>query len=187
MNVDLDLIKACANGNRRAQNLLYKQYYSVLLSTCYRYAGNQEDAISYLNMGFYKILTNLEKYNTDIPFEAWIKRIVINAIIDDFRKNKKHGVLNYKEFQDFESYTDLIDYNQADTDINTEYIYRFINKLPHTSKQVFNLYVVEGYSHKEIAKSLDIAEGTSKWHLSYARKFLQEAILAGTTKTKVLI
>ena len=108
-------------------------------------------------------------------------------IIDDFRKNKKHGVLNYKEFQDFESYTDLIDYNQADTDINTEYIYRFINKLPHTSKQVFNLYVVEGYSHKEIAKSLDIAEGTSKWHLSYARKFLQEAILAGTTKTKVLI
>ncbi len=182
-----DIILGCINQQRRAQNTLYNQFHSVLLSVCYRYVRSEDEAVALMNLGFLKILNNMERYNTELSFVAWAKRIVINTIIDEFRKNKNHREqIKYQEFEDFHDYAGLVDFNFADKNIDAEQIHGFINQLPNISKQVFNLSVIDGYTHIEIGKMLGIAEGTSKWHLSFARKFLIEKInkLNDNLKTK---
>jgi RNA polymerase sigma-70 factor (ECF subfamily) len=148
------------------------------MSVCYRYAKDEDEAASFLNNGFLKILTNLDKYKIDVPFEAWIRRIMINSIIDTYRRNKKHREnLTHMEFQDFQSFDGLVAYNDADKQLDADRILDMIKQLPNISQQVFNLSVIDGYNHREISEKLGIAEGTSKWHLSNARKMLREKVL----------
>ena len=179
----LDLISDCKNGSRSAQNKLYKQYFNLLMGVCYRYAKDEDEAASFLNNGFLKILTNLEKYKIEVPFEAWIRRIMINSIIDTYRRNKKHREhISHMEFQDFQSFDGLIAYNEADRQLDADRILEMIKELPNISQRVFNLSVIDGYNHREISEKLGIAEGTSKWHLSNARKILREKILLAMEK-----
>lgn len=188
MQVDLALIQDCISQKRRAQSKLYEKYFSLLMSVCLRYAKSESEAVSLLNNGFLKILNNLEKYKPEVPFEAWIRRVMINSIIDEYRKNKKHKEhIVYKEFQDFESNEGLVNYNEADRLLDAEQIQGLIRRLPPVSQKVFNLSVVDGYNHREIGEILGIAEGTSKWHLSFARKSLQEMIRKSINNLKTVL
>lgn len=175
MNIQPQLIKDCINRNRRSEYELYKLTYSYLMSICVRYTRNQDLAREILNVGFLKILNKLDKYKEEIPFKAWIRRIMINTLIDEYRKNKKQSeVIDYvEEYYDNSEYAEL---NSALDRINTAKIHELITKLPPMAQQVFNLFVVDGYSHKEIAEMLSIEEGTSKWHLNSARTKLKEML-----------
>lgn len=172
MEVKVELLQKCINDNRKAQYELYRQCYSIIMAVCYRYEHNKEDAESLLNQAFMKILTNLHNYNAAVPFEAWIRRITINTAIDEYRKNKRSR-LDFVEEPSLKASMWQMDYNHADQNFDAEELTRLIKQLPPLSQKVFNLYVIDGYSHKEIGKQLSMSEGTSKWHLSNARKKLQ--------------
>ena len=174
--VENELIDRCKTEDRRAQLELYKLCYSPLMGICFRYTRNREDAESYLNQAFFKILTNLDKYQESVSFMAWIKRITINSIIDDFRKNKKY-IEKENQVEEFADYmTQRVDYNQADRELDAEELRLMIVSLPPVTQKVFNLYVIDGYKHEEIGQLLGISEGPSKWHLSNARKTLRDKI-----------
>jgi len=173
--VDKELLEACAQENRKAQFELYRLCYSLLLSVCFRYEKNKEDAEFLLNKAFYKILKSLDSYQDSVPFEAWIRRITINTCIDEYRKSKR-SKLDFVEEPMQESPTSEMDYNEADKKYNAEELLEMVKKLPPASQKVFNLYVIDGYNHKEIAEKLNMSEGTSKWHLSSARQKLRDLL-----------
>lgn len=183
MEVNKDILNSCINNDRKAQFLLYKSCYSVLLSVCLRYENNREDADFLLNKGFLKILTKLNTFKHDRPFIAWIRRIMINTIIDEYRKShKQNSVVQFRDIQADGLDSRWVEYNAADLDFEAEELIEMIQKLPPESRKVFNLYTVEGYAHKEIAEMLGISDGTSKWHLSFARKKLREMVALAVEK-----
>lgn len=175
MNIQPQLIKDCIDGNRRAEYELYKESFSYLMSICVRYTRNRERAEEVLNLGFLKVLTNLKSYNAEFPFKAWIRKIMINTLINEYKKEKIHheNILYVEEYYETDKYSEI---NAALEKINAEQIYMFIAKLPPASSQVFNLYYIDGYKHREIAEMLGISEGTSKWHLNSAREQLKEML-----------
>src|SRR5690606_28021329 len=175
MNIQPQLIKDCIDGNRRAEYELYKESFSYLMSICVRYTRNRERAEEVLNLGFLKVLTNLKSYNAEFPFKAWIRKIMINTLINEYKKEKIHheNILYVEEYYETDKYSEI---NAALEKINAEQIYMFITKLPPASSQVFNLYYIDGYKHREIAEMLGISEGTSKWHLNSAREQLKEML-----------
>ena len=167
------LVARCINNNRKAQEQLYKQFYGLMWSICIRYLGNKEDALEALNDGFLKVFQNLDKYNENLSsLSTWITRIMINVAIDFIRKKKALKFLPVEGMEE--------EYDQAFDEIPDKYtvqqLVHFINQLPQTTKVVFNLYTIEGYSHEEIAAFLKISNSTSRWHLSEARKQLREII-----------
>ena len=145
------------------------------MSICVRYTSSYEEAQEALNTGFLKVLNNLDKYRSEVPFKAWIRKIVVNVLIDQYRKEKKHReTVELKPGH--ESSFDLISLNEAIAKMDVEIIHKLIMKLPPVSQKVFNLYVVDGFEHKEIAAMLGISEGTSKWHLHNSREQLKEML-----------
>ncbi|MCE3229333.1 MAG: polymerase sigma factor, sigma-70 family [Bacteroidetes bacterium] len=175
MNIQPSLIASCIKRDRKAEYELYKNTYSYLMSICLRYTKDKDMASEMLNVGFLKILSNLEKYNLAIPFKVWIRKIMVNTLIDEYRKSKreKERVTYVEEYYDSTDYSEA---NEAISKINVQQIYALINDLPEATKQVFNLFVIDGYAHKEIADMLGISEGTSKWHLNAARQKLKDQI-----------
>lgn len=187
MNIQPQLIKDCKRGDRKAQFQLYKSCFNVLMAVCVRYQQNEEDAAASLNAGFWKILNNLDKYKPEVPFIAWIRRIMINTIIDDFRSNRKvKELIEYQDFTENSNYTNLVDFNEADKQFDAENLELLIQELPPMSQKVFNLFAIDGFKHKEIADMLGISEGTSKWHLNFARKKLQTRMKKMMNATKVV-
>ena len=177
MEISNEILEGCIANKRKSQFLLYKQCYSILLSICLRYEKNKEDAEFLLNQGFMKIITKLSTFKGDRPFEAWIRRIMINTIIDDYRKNSKEkSIIQFKDIQNDGTENTWVEYNAADLEFEAEELLGFIDKLPTESKKVFVLFAIDGYSHKEIGEMLGISDGTSKWHVSFARKKLRELI-----------
>tara|TARA_R110002072_G_scaffold121230_14_gene254731 strand:+ start:245 stop:805 length:561 start_codon:yes stop_codon:yes gene_type:complete len=186
MKIRKELLESCRKEDRKAQFELYRLCYSILLSVCLRYEKNKEDAEFLLNKAFYKILKNLDKYSEHVPFEAWIRRITINTVIDEYRKNKK-DIVDYVEEPMNIAPNKAVDYNEADQKYDAEDLQNLIDQLPPISKKVFNLYVIDGYNHKEIAEKLSMSEGTSKWHLSSARKKLKALVLKLMNNVAVLL
>src|SRR6476661_7144732 len=175
MNIQPELIALCIKQDRKAEYELYRLAYSYLMSICMRYSKDKDTASEILNMGYLKILRNLNSYKPEIPFKAWIRRIMVNTLIDEYRKNKreKEKVTYVEEYYDNVDYSEV---NEALSKINCSQIFEHVNQLPEATKKVFNLFVIDGYSHKEIGELLDISEGTSKWHLNAARQKLKELI-----------
>lgn len=175
MEIQQKLISDCINRDRRAEYELYKLTFSYLMSICIRYTKNEDRAKEVLNIGFLRIVTNLDKYKPEVPFKAWIRRVMINTLINEFKKEKIHydNVHYVEDYYETDKYASI---NDAITKIDVEQIYSFIAKLPPASQQVFNLYFVDGYKHKEIAEMLEISEGTSKWHLNSAREKLKDLL-----------
>jgi RNA polymerase sigma factor (sigma-70 family) len=175
MNIQPQLIAQCIKHDRKAEYELYKLSYSYLMSICMRYSRDKDSASEALNMGYMKILKNLETYNPAIPFKAWIRRIMVNTLIDEYRKNKRERekVTYVEEYFESANFSDV---NDALSKINCKQIFAEINKLPEATKKVFNLFIIDGYSHKEVADMLGISEGTSKWHLNAARQKLKDYI-----------
>ena len=177
MNINPQLITDCKKGDRRAQFQLYQSCFSTLMGVCMRYKKDEAEAASILNVGFLKILKNLDKKESHVPFQAWIRRIMINTVIDEFRKNRKvRELIEHTDFEDFHNHNDLVELNVADLKFDAEELEMMIKKLPPVSQKVFNLFAIDGYSHKEISEMLGISIGTSKWHMSSARKKLKEYI-----------
>lgn len=147
------------------------------MSVCSRYNHNKEDAEAILNLSFLKILLGLSKYKKEIPFKLWVRKVTINTVIDEFRKNKKmkEATMNVDFQNDYEikDYYVVNEYiNKADADA----IYKLIKVLPEMPQKVFNLFVVDGFEHSEIAKMLNIPSGTSRWYLSLAKEELKKQI-----------
>lgn len=185
MQIDLEILKKCAENDRLAQKKLYEQCFHLFMPLCYSFTSNEEDARHLLNLGFLKICQNIQKIDLEtIAFYAWSKRIIKNAIIDDYRKNKKHkehlqGVETERELENY----NRINTNAAENNFALEDIKKLIEKLPATTKSVFMLFTVEGYSHKEIGDMLEINEGTSKWHLSNGKKLLRSWLIKSENET----
>lgn len=175
MDIQQRLIDLCIKGERRAEYELFKAMYSYLMSICLRYTRNEEKAREVLNMGYYKILTNLNKYNPESPFKPWARRVMINTLINEYKKEKIHyqNVIYVDDYIETEKQADI---NSAVSGLDADRLYQFIAQLPPASQQVFNLYFIDGYKHREIAELLNISEGTSKWHLNWAREKLKEMI-----------
>lgn len=175
MNIQPQLIALCIKQDRKAEYELYKLTYSYLMGICMRYSRDKDSASESLNMGFLKILKNLSTYKPEIPFKSWIRRVMVNTLIDEYRKNKRERekVTYVEEYYDSSDFSDV---NEALSRINYNQLLVQINLLPEATKKVFNLFAIDGYSHKEIGEMLTISEGTSKWHLNAARQKLKEYI-----------
>lgn len=163
-----DLVKGCILNDRRMQELLYRQYCSSMMVLCKSYAKNEEDAIEVLQDGFLKIFQQIDKYDTNVSsMYTWMRTVMIRTAIDFLRRqNKKSVSVEWKEEHDPPIEAEALQRMSA------QQIQCMLQHLPATTRMVFNLYVTEGYSHKEIGELLTISEGTSRWHLSEARKYL---------------
>lgn len=177
MLITKDLLTKCMDNDRKAQLELYKVCYSFIMRICYRYYTSLDDAKVAHNESFLKIVMNLAKYKGDAPFEVWIRRITINTIIDNYRKDKKlRETIEFADVNDPSFEEEPPEENEAEMKLQTEDLYRLIQLLPPMCRKVFNLYVVDGYNHKEIGELLGVSEGTSKSQLFDARKKLQAMI-----------
>jgi RNA polymerase sigma factor (sigma-70 family) len=172
--VDKSVLEGCIHNDRKAQELLYKHFYGPMVSLCIRYTRNEEDAIEVLHNGFLKVYKHIASYDAaKASLYTWIKTIMVNSAIDFIRSNQKFkNNVELKETHDVAGMD-----NEAIQRIGTTELLKLIQKLPQATQTVFNLYVVEGYNHREIGELLGISDGTSKWHLSEARKQLQQLLL----------
>ncbi len=168
------LIALCKKGDRQGQNLLYKNLYGMMFATCRRYIPDYDKAAEIMNSAFFKVLTKIGNFTGKGSFEGWVKKITVNTAIDYIRSDKKYKeqIILDEKIEEKNYYIDEEDFNE----ISLEEIYKMINQLPLMSRTVFNLYVIEGYKHMEIGEELQISEGTSKWHLSFARQKLRDLI-----------
>ncbi len=163
-----DVIEGCRGGNHKAQRQLYELYSSRMLGLCRRYISDQQEAEDVLIKGFLRVFEKIGQFRGDGSFEGWIKRIMINESLAYLRKNKAM----YVEV-DIDKAGQLPNYGMLSGALETEDLLRMVNALPMGYRSVFNLYAIEGYSHKEIAEMLNINESTSKSQLSRARAVLQ--------------
>ena len=169
--LDSDLIKGCISGDRRMQELLYKKFSPKMYAICLRYAGNTDDAQDLLQEGFIKVFKNLEKFRNEGSFEGWMRRVFVNTSIEHFRRKVNLNSITENEEKGIEDSTWNVLDSLAEKDI-----IELIQDLSPGYRTVFNLYVVEGYSHKEIGDMLGISEGTSKSQLARAKMILQKKV-----------
>jgi RNA polymerase sigma-70 factor (ECF subfamily) len=169
---DIDIISGCRKGDRKAQKQLYKNYYRAMITICLRYTRNDEDAVEVLNNGFLKVFKNIQRYDSSqARLYTWIRTIVVNSCLDFIKqKQKLEKVCELNEDVELHITPEVL------SKIKTAELLQQVRRLTPATQAVFNLYVIEGYNHKEIAELLGISEGTSKWHLSEARKNLQQLI-----------
>lgn len=169
--IEKDVIAGCAANNRKHQELLYKKFFPKMMQMCMRYTSDQDKAMQICNDGFLKVFKNIKKYESKGSFEGWIRRIVFHSLSDYFKSEKK-----YMHFMVFEEKEKSTQQNALDQ-IYYDDLLNMINELPDASARVFRLYAIEGYKHREIAETLNISVGTSKWHLAEARKLMKELII----------
>ena len=168
-------IRACREGNARAQRKLFKHFYGPVMRICMRYAGSTDEASDMLNEGFLKVFSNLDKYENTGSFEAWLKRVVCNAALDYRRRFVKQvDFVNIDELPDMQVADDAV--NDAVARMSSQELVEMIQKLPPVTRTVFNMFVFEGFSHRDIAMELNITENTSAWHVNSARTKLKDAI-----------
>ena len=177
MHVTDELISKCRKGKYKAQVELYKQCYSPFMQICKRYLKDHSIAGEVLNDAYMKVIDNLHRFETGKPFFPWANRICVNTVIDYLRKLKRQPfVLDINEYHGSDSEDKLKSFSKASKEMDAEAIYSLIAALPERMRIVFNMFAIEGYSHKEIGEKMDISEGTSKWYLNQARTKLQEQL-----------
>jgi len=170
---ELDYLGACARSERWAQELLYKEYYATMMPLCQRYATNKEDALDIMHEGFIKVFKHIHKYQPGTSLSAWMKRIMINTAIDFYRK----AVRRRTEDLDNAYRVSSNDPNAINL-LAAEEIIECLQELSPSYRSIFNLYIIEGYSHREIADTLGISESTSRSNLVKARAKLKKLLLA---------
>ncbi len=167
-----EIINGCIRQNKQCQQLLFNQYAGIFMTICLRYATDQMEAEDMMQEGFIAIFRNIEQYKNDGALGAWMRRIVVNAALGILRKNK----LQFVDIEDNKyNYTNIDSYSYSH--LGEEELMKLINALPNGYRTIFNLYVIEGFTHDEIAKFLDIQPNTSRSQLVKARKVLQQQIL----------
>ncbi len=176
MNVDDAIIKGCMDGKREAQKLLYQAYVSTMMVVCMRYAQHRDEAEDILQEGFVKVFENINSFRSEGSLEGWIKRIMINHALNHLKKNRRMPF-----FEDIDVINEMeILHNDEPASfyspVSHETLMALIQSLPQGYRLVFNMYVFEDYSHKEIAAELKISENTSKTQLLKARRMLRNKI-----------
>lgn len=173
LDLEQDYIAACVRNERWAQEIIYKEYYPKMMAVCLRYSNTKEDALDIMHEGFIKVFRHISKFNQGTSLSAWIKRIMVNTAIDFYRKNIRRRT----EDLDF-AYGIKSDMPTVISTMTVEEILSCLQQLTPSYRAVFNLYVIEGYSHKEIADQLDISESTSRSNLVKARTKLKSLLAA---------
>lgn len=177
MKPSVELLERCRHDDRKAHHDLYVMCFPVIYSISARYYINKEDRISALNMIFVKLVQKMNDYlkkKNEVEFEFWMRRVSINYIIDEFRRQKRYRDMVSLHDDNYDN--EPVANADADLRYDREEIQQAIDQLPPASRTVFNLYAVDGYKHEEIAGLLGISVGTSKSHLFKARKKLQESL-----------
>ncbi len=165
------LLQSCREGNRKSQEMLYRQFYGYAMSVCMRYTRTRDEAIEVLNDGFMKVFTKSEKYDPERSFKGWLRRIMINTALDFYRQQVKHYF--------HEDVTEAAHTSVGETALGKlehEELITLVQQLSPAYRMVFNLYVIDGYSHEEIAEKLEISVGTSKSNLARARENLKNML-----------
>ncbi len=171
MHENKELIEACVKGDRLAQRNLYDIFSKRMYMVCLRYTKSQQEAEDVLQDSFIKIFKNLKGYRGESRLDYWIKRIVVNTALNSQRKK-----LYMYPMVDIDDVKNDFDHSKSLSSFQLEELLKMIKELPAGCQTVFNLYAIEGYSHKEIAEMLKVSEGTSKSQFSRARKLLKEKI-----------
>lgn len=174
----MEIVEGCLRGERRSQELLFKQFYGKMMAVCLRYISDRDTAQEVLQEGFIKVFDKLEVFDFKGSFEGWIRRIIANTAIDTIRKNKRNPFLSDQD-NDFkqEVVNEMEEKEKIElTEVKADVAMEAISKLSPAYRTVFNLYVLEDYSHKEIAEMLGINEGTSKSNLAKAKMNLQRLL-----------
>ena len=167
---DQELVQGCAKNDRKHQELLYRRYFDSMMHMCLRYTDDRDIAMQIVNNGFLRAFKNIDQFSFKGALEGWLRKIVYHSLSDYYKKHSK-----YIQFLVFEEKEEAIP-ETALSSMYAEDILNLVNELPPATKMVFQLYAIEGYPHKEIAAQLNISIGTSKWHLSTARKTLKQLI-----------
>jgi len=181
------ILKGCREGRRTAQKQLYEKYVSPMLAICLRYSKSRDEAEDLLQEGFLKIFHNINTFRKQGSLEGWIKRIMINHALNHYKKNRKIPFagdvdeINENEILFFEEETENIE------PVPPEKLLAMVQSLPEGYRMVFNLYVFEGYSHKEIAEVLNFSENTSKTQLLKARRQLQKKYFEYTNMKETVL
>ncbi len=165
-----EIIRLAIENNRSAQQKIYAQFSSKMLSVCRQYIKDIHQAEDIMITAFMKVFTNLKNFQHNGSFEGWIRRIMVNECISHIRVQKKVSFIEDEHY--FEE-----SFNNIESQLSVEDIQFLIDGLPDGYKIIFNLYAIEGFKHQEIATMLGINEGTSKSQLSHARKILKEQII----------
>ena len=166
-----DLIKACKKQNAKAQRMLYDKYSPSMLGLCRRYVRGEQESEDIMINGFMKVFSKIGSYEGKGSFEGWMKRIMINEALGYLRKNRSM----YLE-TDIDKIEKEPNLEKLESELETKDLFKMISELPSGYRTIFNLYAIEGYSHKEIGELLGINENTSKSQLSRARKHLQRKL-----------
>jgi len=166
------VINGCSANDRSAQENLYRHFFPIMERMVMRYTRDEDQIIDILNNGFLKVFQKIDKYGFQGSFEGWIRKIMFRSLSDYFRKSRKDLAFLIYEEEFKKEPSQSIEHKLYYQDLIT-----LLDKLPKTQMQVFHLFAVEGFSHKEISKSLDINENTCRWHLAKARKLLQSEYL----------
>ncbi|MCC6753935.1 MAG: sigma-70 family RNA polymerase sigma factor [Saprospiraceae bacterium] len=176
MEID-KIIQGCLRGDRLSQKQLFDRFSGKMLAVCMRYSRHRMEAEDLLQDGFIKVFNHLDQYKSDGPFEQWVRRIMINtAIKNSQRKSFQNEFAAGEELPESQELPEIID-RMSETEL-----LQLINELPEGYRMVFNLYAIEGFSHREISEVLNIEESTSRSQLVKARKVLQEKVI-GQQKT----
>ena len=180
------LIKGCLEGDRKAQQAVYKLLYGKMKVVCMRYTRDTDQALDVLQEGFIKVFQNMERYSGAGSFEGWVRRIMVNLSIDRFRKQKNDFLLlnGSTSIEDYEDVVeDELDVESVDYDFTPEQILEAMQQLSPAYKTVFNLYVFENYTHQDIAEALSISIGTSKSNFAKAKRNMKKILLKYYGKT----
>ena len=175
-----EIIEGCQRNDRVCQEYLYKQYYSLFLKICVRYAKGQEDAEQLLNDSYLRIFNHINSFRQAGSFEGWMKRIVVNTCLDYLKSKQLKQAMQISYAANLPEESPIAFSTQTLQQLEFKELIALIQTLPPVSKTVFNLYVFEGYSHKEIGAMLEITESTSSWHLHHARNLLQKKLKAAS-------
>lgn len=167
-----EIVKGCIARDRKCQETLYALYSRKMFGICLGYSKNYDSAKDVLQEGFIKVFKNIKNYSSEGSLEAWIRKIIINTAIDNYRRSV-HLSITTLRFE--EENCEPID-NSILSKINEDELLYLIRQLPEGARIIFNLYVIEGYTHKEIAEQLNISDGTSKSQLNRAKQLLREQI-----------
>jgi RNA polymerase sigma-70 factor (ECF subfamily) len=167
---DSDLVKGCAGGDKRSQEILYRRYFSFAMSVCIRYTRDENEAMEIVNDSYMKVLGSLSEFDSSRSFKSWYGKILVNTAIDNYRKNLIHD--------DHLSINAVTEAGEQEPDIEAELsvndIIELYRHLPENYKLTFNLFEIEGYSHEEIGRMMGVTASTSRSNLARAKKMLRE-------------
>ncbi len=165
-------VQGCVQNKMQCQQELYTKFYPVMMSAILRYTNDRDEATSILNNGFLRVFKKINTFKKEGSLEGWIRRIMIHSVSDYFR---------YKN-QPIEIATEIVPENASITAIECQHDYNILltvlNELPQTTRVVVNLFIIDSYTHREIAEMLGMSENTSKWHVANGRKILQEKLVS---------